>query len=258
MAEPRVHPAGPPTCTARDQPVCARTQRSRTVPPSAGRVSGVLAQRGGHLRVGTSARPDGAEGCARPRSSWCSFAQPRTPRGRAAGRVARPADPERPGGWRCRAGGAATRRAGLGVLVARDSASRRACTSPAAARRAVRSRAGRGAVPASGSRSVRGLIGVHDRLGDATAVADLVTVGARPIADRGRLVAVAPRGLVRHRGLSNRASAGTGLSCCPDVRREGVTQLGGVLVGQVDLVLAAVDCEVEGTRRVRRTYSEVM
>jgi hypothetical protein len=80
-------------------------------------------------------------------------------------------------------------------------------------------------------------------LRDAAAVVDLVAVRAGPLADRRGVFAVRAGRLVRHRGRPHGApaAAAAGLAGCADERGQGVTELGRVLVGQVDLVLAAVE-----------------
>src|SRR6188768_1869652 len=101
--------------------------------------------------------------------------------------------------------------------------------------------------------SAGGLVRLDDRLRDAAAVAHLVTVLARPPADRGRFLTARARGLVRHCGLPRSASASTatGLAGNTDVGRERVTEPGRVLIRQVDLVSPAFEGEVEGARCVR-------
>src|SRR5690348_7275278 len=100
-----------------------------------------------------------------------------------------------------------------------------------------------------GRRLVRGVVRRPDGRGDAAALADLVAVRAGPLADVGHLLLAARRGrapgaaaaaLRRCNRAAARAPTGT------DVRRERVTQLGGVVVADVDLVRRPVEPERDG------------
>src|SRR5215218_10124560 len=102
-------------------------------------------------------------------------------------------------------------------------------------------------------RSATGLVRLDDRLRDAAAVADLVAALACPLADRGRLLTVRASRLLGRCSLllAPPAAASARLASDADVWREGVAEFGSVVVRQVDLVVPALEGEVEGARCVR-------
>jgi len=102
--------------------------------------------------------------------------------------------------------------------------------------------------------SVGGVEGLDHGLGDAAAVGDLVAVLPGPGSDRRGLLAVErlrPRPRDRGHLLGSAAARrrASGLAGRGDVRRQRVAQRGGVVVGQVDLVAAAVEAERDRARR---------
>src|SRR4051794_33063417 len=88
--------------------------------------------------------------------------------------------------------------------------------------------------------SVGGLVRLNDRLRDAPAGADLVPVLPGPLADRVRLLAVGASGRLGHRCLPPGATSPTGtsagLTTMFDEGSQGLMELVGVLVRQVDLI----------------------
>src|SRR6185312_855592 len=85
---------------------------------------------------------------------------------------------------------------------------------------------------------------------DPAAVADLETLLLRPGPDGGCLVTVhaGAGAAAAPAGPAGRARRAPGLPRRADVLGERVTQLGGVLAGQVDLVVVAVECEADRFR----------
>ena len=102
--------------------------------------------------------------------------------------------------------------------------------------------------------SVSGLVGVDDRLRDTPAVAHLVPVLMSPLSDRVGLLATRTGVLLRNRltlATSTVGPAAAGLTSGAEEGAQGVAKLGGVVVRQVDLVVTAVEREVERTGCLR-------
>src|SRR3954451_3392168 len=103
--------------------------------------------------------------------------------------------------------------------------------------------------------SVRGSICLQDRLRDAPAVVHCVTVLPGPLADRVRLLPVRASGRLGHRRLPPGAASPTrtsaGLTTVLDEGSQGLVELVGVLVRQVDLVGTVVQREGHRPDRVR-------
>src|SRR4051812_22867830 len=90
--------------------------------------------------------------------------------------------------------------------------------------------------------SVGGVVRRADLRGDPAALGDLEAVAARPVPDL-----LGARAVGGRRGLAPAAArGGADLAAVPDVRRQGVAQLGGVVVVEVDLVRRAVETEGDG------------
>src|SRR4051794_16116167 len=100
--------------------------------------------------------------------------------------------------------------------------------------------------------SVSGLVGLDDAGRDPAPVAHRVPVLARPVADRTGLLAVHPATTPRGTRPATARGAAAGAADLPgglDKARECVAQLPGVLVGQVDLVVGAVQGKADGLVR---------
>src|SRR4051794_35898301 len=115
--------------------------------------------------------------------------------------------------------------------------------------------AGKGGTPPLPTGSVGGPVRLHHRLRDAPAVAHLVTVLPGPLADRVRLLAVRASGRLGHRRLPPGAASPTGtsagLTTVLDEGSQGLVELVGVLVRQVDLIVTVVQRERHRPDRVR-------
>src|SRR5215217_1000659 len=112
--------------------------------------------------------------------------------------------------------------------------------------------------------SVGRFVRLDDGLGDPAALCDLVAVGPRPLLDGLRLLGVAlARGraataLRRYvRGTGGAAAATADAPGVGDVDPHRITQLLGVLVGQVDLVGGAVETKRDRLALVVRDLCSV-
>src|SRR4051794_19175919 len=115
--------------------------------------------------------------------------------------------------------------------------------------------AGKGGTPPLPTGSVGGPVRLHHRLRNAPAVAHLVTVLPGPSADRVRLLAVRASGRLGHRRLPPGAASTTGtsagLTTVLDEGGQGLVELVGVLIRQVDLVGTVVQREGHRPDRIR-------
>ncbi len=96
---------------------------------------------------------------------------------------------------------------------------------------------------ATESHSVSLVVRLDDVGCDTTAVTDRVTVGARPLANVGSTVCTPGTARSATRATPGGSCPTTGPTRRSNERSQRLTQLGGVLLGQIDLVRSAVQSE---------------